>query len=133
MSTKNDITGDSIQTRPSTSAYRDGHERIFGKKDPPTERVMPSFMERMQRELELNAYKGAWENWKPDVRELLAEIDHHREKLIHALRAGNNDQVSEFSADIANFCMKFHELYGTHAQIQPSIELPLDQKGGADE
>ena len=33
MSTaKNDITGDSIATKSSSDAYRDGWERIFGKK-----------------------------------------------------------------------------------------------------
>lgn len=30
---RNDITGDSIQTKPGTDLYRDGWERIFGKKD----------------------------------------------------------------------------------------------------
>lgn len=32
---RNDITGDSIQSKPSTDLYRDGWERIFGKKTPP--------------------------------------------------------------------------------------------------
>ncbi len=32
MTTKNDITGDSIQSKASTQAYRDGMDRIFGKK-----------------------------------------------------------------------------------------------------
>lgn len=29
---KNDITGDSIATKETTDAYRDGYDRIFGKK-----------------------------------------------------------------------------------------------------
>ena len=34
MSTaRNDITGDSIQSKPGTDLYRDGWDRIFGKKD----------------------------------------------------------------------------------------------------
>jgi len=34
MSTaRNDITGDSIQSKPSSDLYRDNWERIFGKKD----------------------------------------------------------------------------------------------------
>lgn len=32
MATKNDITGDSIASRATTDSYRDGHDRIFGKK-----------------------------------------------------------------------------------------------------
>lgn len=30
MTSKNDITGDDIKTKPSTNAYADGWERIFG-------------------------------------------------------------------------------------------------------
>lgn len=33
MAAKNDITGDNIKTGSTTSAYRDGWDRIFGKKD----------------------------------------------------------------------------------------------------
>jgi len=33
MTARNDITGDAIQTKGSTDAYRDGWDRIFGKKD----------------------------------------------------------------------------------------------------
>ena len=32
MAAKNDITGDSIQTRTVTDTYRDNYDRIFGKK-----------------------------------------------------------------------------------------------------
>ena len=34
MAAKNDITGDTIQTKASSSAYRDNWESIFGKKEP---------------------------------------------------------------------------------------------------
>lgn len=33
MRTKNDITGDALVTKPSSDAYRDGWDRIFGKKE----------------------------------------------------------------------------------------------------
>ena len=33
MVAKNDITGDSIQTRGVSDAYRDNYDKIFGKKD----------------------------------------------------------------------------------------------------
>ena len=33
MATKNDITGDSIQTRGVSNAYRDNYDLIWGKKD----------------------------------------------------------------------------------------------------
>lgn len=32
MTTKNDITGDKIKSRPSSNKYRDGWDRIFGNK-----------------------------------------------------------------------------------------------------
>lgn len=32
MATKNDITGDPLITKSSTDSYRDGWDRIFGKK-----------------------------------------------------------------------------------------------------
>lgn len=32
MATSNDITGDAIQSKPTTDLYRDGWERIFGKR-----------------------------------------------------------------------------------------------------
>lgn len=31
MSTTNDITGDSLTSRPATNAYRDNYDKIFGK------------------------------------------------------------------------------------------------------
>lgn len=34
MTTKNDITGDKLATKPATDAYRDNWDRIFGKPDP---------------------------------------------------------------------------------------------------
>lgn len=33
MTTRNDITGDKIQTRASTDKFRDGWDRIFASKD----------------------------------------------------------------------------------------------------
>jgi hypothetical protein len=47
MATKNDITGDSIQTKAASDAYRDNWERIFGKKDkqePEPEEIKPYVM-----------------------------------------------------------------------------------------
>ena len=33
MATKNDVTGDTIQTKLASDAYRQNWEKIFGKKD----------------------------------------------------------------------------------------------------
>lgn len=33
MTSKNDITGDSLTTKATSDKYRDGWDRIFGKKD----------------------------------------------------------------------------------------------------
>lgn len=34
MATKNDVTGDSIVSRPNTKQFEDNFEKIFGKKKP---------------------------------------------------------------------------------------------------
>jgi hypothetical protein len=46
MVAKNNITGDDLRTKPSTDAYRDNYDRIFGKKkktdpDPEPEDTYP--------------------------------------------------------------------------------------------
>ena len=38
MAAKNDITGDEIKTKASTSSYEDGWDRIFGRREAMTER-----------------------------------------------------------------------------------------------
>jgi len=38
MASKNDITGDEIKTKASTSSYEDGWDRIFGRREIMTER-----------------------------------------------------------------------------------------------
>ena len=42
MATTNDITGDSIQTKTNTEQYRDGWDRIFGKKKKPETNEAPA-------------------------------------------------------------------------------------------
>lgn len=70
------------------------------------------FAELMNRELQNNAVKGSFTDWEPTKRELLAEIDHHLNKFKVALSADDHDKITEYAADIANFCMKAHEQYG---------------------
>lgn len=43
MVAKNDITGDSIQTKAASQAYADNYDRIFGKKERP--RYQPIYSE----------------------------------------------------------------------------------------
>lgn len=56
MTAKNDITGDSIQTKVSSDSYRDNHEKIFGKSKlqqrADTERALDE-MTRINQELGL--------------------------------------------------------------------------------
>lgn len=42
MATTNEITGDSIQTKTNTEQYRDGWDRIFGKKNKPETNEVPA-------------------------------------------------------------------------------------------
>lgn len=39
MAARNDITGDSIQTKKPSDAYRDGWDRIFGKNKQSEEKI----------------------------------------------------------------------------------------------
>ena len=65
----------------------------------------------MLRELRANDDKGDWEAWKPDAVELIAEIEHHKNRLHLALCQGDVALVAEHSADLANICMKAHEVF----------------------
>lgn len=73
MATKNDVTGDSIQTRASSEAYAANYDAIFGKPELPEGRVLVKSLKRNQivydREID-NWYKvcsapkvvnGKWE------------------------------------------------------------------------
>lgn len=44
MRTKNEITGDALVTKPASDAYRDGWDRIFGKKKEVEAEVVPEFI-----------------------------------------------------------------------------------------
>lgn len=77
------------------------------------EKVRVSFVVRMENELVHNAEnKGDWLEWKPDFQLLNSELLHHYTKLIGAVAAGDRAKVSEYSADVANYAMKFDEIFG---------------------
>lgn len=63
-------------------------------------------------ELLANGRKGDWKDWKPDMPTLIQEIDHHLNKLRRAFLEQDPARISEYSADIANFCAKAHALHG---------------------
>ena len=55
MATKNDITGDSIQTKTVSNAYRDNYDLIWGKKTPQQKddaRAEDDEFERIKREFD---------------------------------------------------------------------------------
>ena len=57
MASKNDITGDEIKSKASTSAYEDGWDRIFGKKEekePGVRDKIKSRMDHLQQLMEGN-------------------------------------------------------------------------------
>lgn len=66
MATKNDVTGDSIQTRASSEAYAANYDAIFGKKSLPEGRIAVKDLKHdmivFDRE-EGNSYK-VWKNPK---------------------------------------------------------------------
>lgn len=54
MAAKNDITGDEIKTKTHTSAYEDGWDRIFGKKEPSVRDKIKDRMDHLQQLMEGN-------------------------------------------------------------------------------
>lgn len=57
MASKNDITGDEIKSKATSSAYEDGWDRIFGKKEekePSVQDKIKSRMDHLQQLMEGN-------------------------------------------------------------------------------
>lgn len=74
--------------------------------------VRAPFVARMEAELQANAHKGDWRQWKPTALQVLSELQHHEAKLMHALAIGDCEHVREYAADIANIAMKIDEQFG---------------------
>jgi hypothetical protein len=74
--------------------------------------VRPGFVARMEAELQANAIKGDWAQWKPSSFESLQELRHHLRKLEDAFQRREWEAVEEYSADCANVLMKIHECFG---------------------
>jgi len=79
---------------------------------PSNPKVRPSFIRQMQRELRRNQIKGDWRRWRPSIFLLVSELAYHQAKLVHALYTEQPKRVREFAADVANYAMKAHEMYG---------------------
>jgi hypothetical protein len=66
----NDITGDKLITKTASTAYRDGWDRIFGRKEvqPEPVKVKPPVVELVvsdaeQQRLQEDARRAAWHKW----------------------------------------------------------------------
>ena len=68
MTSKNDITGDSLVSKKPTEAYRNGWDQIFGKKNRDFEVAIPfcppKAQEPKQVVLQLNNYCNSCGKWK---------------------------------------------------------------------
>lgn len=62
MAAKNDITGDEIKSKATSSAYEDGWDRIFGKKqEPSVNDKIKSRMDHLQQLMESNTHLSRME------------------------------------------------------------------------
>jgi hypothetical protein len=50
MTSKNDITGDSLTTRATSDKYRDGWERIFSQKDAKNQKALSDYISLVQQD-----------------------------------------------------------------------------------
>lgn len=75
--------------------------------------VRLEFIKRMESELVTNSLKkGDWKTWRPEKLYLVSEINWHLAKLIQALDSGDQNKITEYAADVANYMMKTDEIYG---------------------
>ena len=63
-------------------------------------------------ELEANEHKGDFDHWRPNRFELVKELNHHLSKLRVAIMNHRHEEITEYSADVANLCAKAIDLYG---------------------
>lgn len=75
------------------------------------------FARLMRHELATNDHKGDWAGWKPSIFELESELRHHLRKLTEAMLNHDRSKVTEHAADVANYCMKAEELFGTGGDL----------------
>lgn len=74
--------------------------------------LLEEFTKEMLNEIEDNSAKGDFERWNPDVWQLISELDHHLNKLKLAMLEESPYRTTEHAADVANYCMKAHQLFG---------------------
>jgi len=87
MASKNDITGDEIKSKASTSSYEDGWDRIFGKKENYTD-----------------GYPNENQFKEPSVKDKIkSRMDH----LQHLMEGNNHLERPEYVLDVIESVNKF--------------------------
>jgi hypothetical protein len=79
---------------------------------PTNEQAVQNFSKVMLRELNNNSHKGNRSDWVPQDSDIYREIQHHLSKMRVAVEMKRKKDVTEYAADLANFCMKLHETFG---------------------
>lgn len=74
--------------------------------------VGQEFIDRMNQELQDNKDKGDWEAWIPTPCQWLYEMEHHKHKLMQAIKIMDIEAIREHSADVANLAEKAFVVYG---------------------
>jgi len=63
----------------------------------------------MEAELQANAHKGDWREWKPSPPDAMSELWHHVKKLEAAIERRDAEAAKELAADVANIASKVFE------------------------
>lgn len=131
MSGKNSDLPDLTKKRGAAGvfSYKNGVNELVAALEPPVRsqanEMMPDFefvrlgfVRRMESEIHANrkSGKGDWNGWRPDKLLLVSEMHWHLAKLVQAIKDGDAQKVSEYSADVANYTMKADEIYGETAK-----------------
>lgn len=85
-----------------------------------------AFLVAMGYELERNAHKGDWNEWKPTPEQLSKEIEHHCQKLFKALMENDVVLITEYAADLGNYAQKAFSLYGMSLAEKATLDVMAD-------
>jgi hypothetical protein len=93
-------------------------------------KLFSDFTYEMLKELANNEHKGDFDVWQPTKGELLEEINYHFQKFASALLHNQDDKVTEYAADLANYYLKAYSMYGKKTDFSSlNLNIPPSPPG----
>lgn len=96
---------------------------------PPPDAIRPEFIAAMRHEINANARKGDWSQFKINADDVPAWLGEHVSKLFDAVADGDAIAVREYAADVANIAMKIDECFGVRPRtLEPQPVPPVARR-----